>query len=443
MTKVGMVSLGCPKNLVDSEQMLGALVEAGFEVVSDKREAEVIVINTCGFIESAKVESIDAILEMTRLKSEGTCKSVVVTGCLGQRYAAELSREMPEVDTIIGVGQIGSLPTIIKSTLAGQRVIDNEKPAARWVEHTARVRSTAPWTAYLKISDGCDNRCAYCAIPDIRGRFRSRPAKYVIAEAKRLAAEGVKEIVLVGQDTTRYGEDIGDSLILLLRRLAKIDGLHWLRLMYCYPTRISDEFIELIASEPKIAKYIDMPVQHADESILRRMNRRGSGEEYLALVRKLRSACPDIALRTSVIVGLPGEGRQEFARLLDFVREARFDHLGVFQYSKEDGTPAADMDGQVSARTSKRRYDQLMSEQQRVSREINEGLVGREIEVLVEDASRGRSYRDAPEIDGMVELKGFSGAPGSIARARVTEAMEYDLVVESQTCRTCPTGNWE
>jgi ribosomal protein S12 methylthiotransferase len=438
MTKVGMVSLGCPKNLVDSEQMLGALVRAGCEIVSDQHEAEVILINTCGFIESAKEESIDAILEMTRMKTDGLCKSVVVTGCLSQRYAEELSRDMPEVDAFIGVGQIESLPDIVALTLAGHKVVDRSAPSTQWVEPRSKVRATPPWTAYLKISDGCDNRCAYCAIPDIRGPFRSRPMQHVIADAETMAAEGVKEINLVGQDITRYGEDIRESLVSLLRRLVNIDGVEWIRLMYCYPTRISDELIEMVAGEPRIAKYMDIPLQHADDGVLSRMNRRGSHSEYLALVRRIREACPEIALRTSVIVGFPGETPAEFRRLLDFMKEARFDRAGVFEYSREDGTPAGDMEGQVSAATKHRRYNTLMRQQQSVSLELNQAMVGRELDVLVEQAAqdpemeaRGRSYRDAPEVDGAVFLNGFGGAAGSMVRARVIAATEYDLVAEA------------
>ncbi|MDO8586263.1 MAG: 30S ribosomal protein S12 methylthiotransferase RimO [Armatimonadota bacterium] len=428
MTKVGIVSLGCPKNLVDSEQMLGALAQAGCEIVSDKREAEVILINTCGFIESAKEESLDTILEMIRLKGAGACKSVIVAGCLAQRYADELSREIPEVDAFVGVGQIAALPGIVQLTLDGHRVVDNSRPARQWVEFEARIRATPPWTAYLKISDGCDNRCSYCAIPEIRGLFRSRPSDRIVAEAEILAAEGVKEIVLVGQDLTRYGSDTHESLVSLLRRLARVEGPTWIRLMYCYPTRISDDLIEVIASEPKIAKYIDVPLQHADDDVLRRMNRLGSSDEYLALLRRIRAACPDMALRTSMIVGFPGETLEEFERLVDFVREARFDRMGVFEYSREEGTPAADIAPRIGAATKRRRRDRLMREQQRVSLEMNKGFIGREIDVLAERNDRGRSYRDAPDVDGVVLLNGFKGAPGEMVRARVTDATEYDLV---------------
>lgn len=432
--RVGLVSLGCPKNLVDSEEMLGALAEAGWSIVADQNDADVIVVNTCGFIESAKQESIDTILEMVALKKPGGCKSVVVTGCLAQRYAAELQAEMPDIDAIVGVGQARALPGILALTLSGQRVVDTSPPSRLWVEVEERIKATSPWTAYLKISDGCDNRCSYCAIPDIRGGFRSRPLQNVIAEAQRLAAEGVLEINLVGQDVTRYGEDSGEaSLVTLLRELVKIEGPKWFRLLYCYPTRIMSDLIDLVATEPKITKYMDIPFQHGDDRTLARMNRKGSSEDYLRLVKEIRSASPDIALRTSIIVGFPGETKDEFGRLVDFINEIKFDRVGVFQYSLEEGTPAAEMPGQVSERTRKSRYARLMETQQAISREKNLALIGRELDVLVECAgdeatpAYGRSHRDAPDIDGVVFLEGFCGQAGDFVRARITDAAEYDL----------------
>ena len=435
MTKVGIVSLGCPKNLVDSETMLSVLAQAGCEIVADKNDADVILVNTCGFIEEAKTESIDTILEMTRLKTEGRCRSVVVAGCLAQRYSNELSTEMPEVDAIVGVGQAHALPEIIHLTLEGHRVVDRSRPTAQWVETDGRIRATPAWTAYLKVSDGCDNRCSYCAIPDIRGPFRSRPRKLVLAEAERLAREGVQEIVIVGQDVTRYGEDIGGDLVELLRDLLRVEGPRWYRLMYCYPTRITDELIDLVGGEPRIAKYLDIPLQHGHDETLRRMNRRGSREEYLKLIQRIREACPEIALRTSLMVGFPGETAGEFQSLLEFVKEIRFDRVGVFRYSREEGTPAAKMPQQVSGTVKEGRYHSLMAAQQRISLETNHELIGKEIEVLVEslgesDTAQGRSYRDAPDVDGGVFLSGFRGEPGVFVRTRVKEAHEYNLVAE-------------
>ncbi|MDO8683072.1 MAG: 30S ribosomal protein S12 methylthiotransferase RimO [Armatimonadota bacterium] len=439
MTKVGFVSLGCPKNLVDSEEMLGALAKAGCEIVSDKRHAEVIVINTCGFIESAKEESIDTILEMARLKREGACKSLIVVGCLAQRYGEELSREIPEIDALLGVGQAGNLPETLVLALSGQKVIDKSEPPEKWVENKGRIRSTQAWTAYLKISDGCDNRCSYCAIPDIRGRYRSRPVEYVIAEAEKLAGEGVKEIILIGQDTTRYGEDLGGvSLVSLLRELVKIDGPNWYRLMYSYPSRITSELIELVASEPKIANYFDIPFQHGDDRVLKRMNRRGSSAEYLQLAKRIRSICPDIALRTSIIVGFPGETKEEFENLIRFIDEIRFDRVGVFQYSREDIAPAAALPGQIESRTKGRRYDRLMRMQREISLKRNQAQIGREMDVLIEQVPQseegqaiGRSERDAPEIDGIVYVKKFRGQPGGVVSARIIAATEYDLIADA------------
>jgi len=407
----------------------------GYDIVSDKHEADVILVNTCGFIQSAKEESIDTILEMTRLKTEGRCKSVIVTGCLAQRYGEELSRELPEVDAFLGVGQTDALPRILELALSGSRVVDCSKPMAQWVEAPRTIRATPAWTAYLKLSDGCDNRCSYCAIPDIRGPYRSRPMKHVLADAEKLAREGVKEVNLVGQDITRYGEDVGGSLVGLLRELVRIDGPFWYRLLYCYPTRVSDELIELVASEARIAKYLDIPFQHGDNAVLKRMNRLGSSADYIRLVKRLRAACPDIALRTSVIVGFPGETGKEFARLVEFMNEIRFDHVGVFRYSREEGAPAAALPLQVNDATKLRRYDKLMAAQQRISLDINRSFIGRELDVLIETRSDdpaepavGRSYRDAPDIDGTVLTYGFMGEPGDIVHAGVTDAGEYDLV---------------
>jgi len=430
--KVTIVSLGCPKNLVDAEEMVGALVEAGCGMVAEPERADVVVINTCGFIESAKEESVGAILEAVGLKSNG-CRSVVVTGCLAQRYSRELERELPEVDAFIGVGRNASVPDVINRTLAGQKVVDSSPPGASWSKNGRRIRSTPPWTAYLRVADGCDNRCSYCAIPDIRGPFRSRPPELVLAEAERMAAEGVLEVSLVGQDITRYGEDIqGWSLERLAGELARIDGLRWIRLLYCYPTRITDSLIELVGAEPKLCKYMDIPLQHGDDRVLAAMNRRGSRSQYLDLVRRLRQACPEIALRTSIIVGFPGEGEEEFENLLSFVEEIRFDRMGAFTYSREDGTPAARLPDRVPKAVARRRYERLMEVARRISLERNRRMIGWEMEVLVESAGTGRSYRDAPEIDGIVRLVGGDSRPGEIVRATVIEAADYDVTARLQ-----------
>lgn len=441
-TKVSLISLGCPKNLIDSEEMVGALREAGFETAAEPERADVVVVNTCGFIESAKEESIDAILEAVRLKSNG-CRLVVAAGCLAQRYAKELEREIPEVDAFVGVGKNAELPEVIKRALSGAKVIDSSPPGTGWAEEGHRVRSTPPWTAYLRVADGCDNRCSYCAIPDIRGRFRSRPPDLILAEAERMAREGVVEVNLVGQDITRYGEDLdgapsrdglempvrrsGWSLERLVREIARVDGLRWIRLLYCYPTRITDGLIELLASEPKVCKYMDIPLQHGDDRVLAAMNRRGSRSEYLDIIGRLREACPDIALRTSVIVGFPGEGKEEFENLLSFIEEIGFDRIGAFVYSREEGTPAALMSGQVPRAVARWRYDRLMKLARRISAERNSRMVGREVDVLVESPRAGRCYRDAPEIDGIVRLVGGEACPGEMVRASIVAADDYDL----------------
>jgi ribosomal protein S12 methylthiotransferase len=406
--------------------MVGALVGAGHEMVAEGESADVVVINTCGFITSAKQESIDAIFEAVRLKSGG-CRSVIVAGCLAQRYADELRVEMPEVDAFVGVGRNAELPRIVEETLRGKNLVDCREPKASWGENVQRVRSTPPWTAYLRVADGCDNRCSYCAIPDIRGSFSSRPPDLVIDEAQRMAAEGVLEVNLVAQDVTRYGEDIpGWSLERLAGEIAKIESLRWIRLMYCYPTRITQGLIDLVAREPKIVKYLDIPFQHGEDRVLAAMNRRGSSAEYIELVRRIKAACPEIALRTSIIVGFPGETDEEFEALLGFVREVDFDRVGAFKYSREDGTPAADLKPLVSKKTANARYKRLMELAQEISLRKNARMVGREIEVLVEGEGFGRSYRDAPEIDGIVKLIG-DAEPGEMVRAEVVDSDVYDI----------------
>ena len=435
--KVCLISLGCPKNLVDSEEMLGALREAGWDLTTDSVQADAIVVNTCGFIEAAKEESIHAVLEAIRLKTESRCKVVAVVGCLSQRYADDLHREIPELDAVVGVGRGPDLPGMLDRALAGERVFECGPPPSQWAEGRARVLSTPPWTAYLKIADGCDNRCAYCAIPDIRGPFRSRPREMILAEAKRLTKNGVRELILVAQDSTLYGNDlpVGESLPGLLRELCRAveDGGRWIRLMYAYPARISDDLIEVIAGEEKICKYLDIPMQHGHPDALKRMGRRGDPGMYLERIGALRRACPEIALRTTFMVGFPGETDEEFETLLDFVQEIEFDRVGAFVYSREDGTPAAGMRPRVPKRVARERYGKLMETQRGISLRKNRALIGRTIEALVEGKCEtgtfGRSYRDAPEIDGTVRLEGGDAAePGAFARAKVVDANEHDLV---------------
>lgn len=434
MAKVSLVSLGCPKNLVDSEGALGEIVQAGHEIIIDQGRADVIMVNTCGFVESAREESIEAILDALEYKDTGVCKAVIVMGCLSQRYASELAAQMPEVDAFLGVSHAGKIVQTIESALAGKKLVDAPEPSGQWCEHTPRVQSTPPWTAYLKVSDGCDNRCAYCAIPDIRGNFRSRPEQYIIEEANRLADNGVKEVVLVGQDLTQYGADMGkpNSLPGLLEKLNGVDGLHWVRLLYCYPSKVTPELIETIASCEKVVKYMDMPLQHGDDGILRAMNRKGSVEQYLQVIDDLRSRVPDMALRSTFIAGFPGETDEAFESLIEFVRRIQFDRVGVFAYSREEGTPAYSMKPRVSRKVAAARVKRLMELQQDISFEKNHSLIGKKLEVLVEgrtdDGAFGRSYRDAPEIDGLVYIRGGSAQPGEFVNVEITEASEYDLV---------------
>ncbi len=433
MAKVTLVSLGCPKNLVDSEGALGEVVAAGHELVADPSVADVVIVNTCGFIESAREESVQAILDAVDLKDSGSCKAVMVIGCLSQRYGEDLISAEPGIDAVLGVGHAGELAGAIETVLSGHGFIEESDPPEEWREMAWRIRSTPPWTAYLKLSDGCSNRCAYCAIPEIRGSYRGRPELLIVDEAKRLADEGVKELILIGQDLTQYGEDTGSSNALpaLLEKLAAVEGPRWIRLMYCYPTKITRELIRAIASIDKVAKYVDMPIQHGDDQVLAAMNRRGTSGDYLRVIDDLREACPEIALRSTFITGFPGETQAAFDRLAAFVERIQFDRVGVFAYSLEEGTPAYRMDKQVDERVAAERRDRLMRRQQRISLKKNRLLVGRELEVLVEarteDGAVGRSYRDAPEIDGMVHMTGSNAAPGDFVNVTITRAEEYDL----------------
>ena len=433
MAKIGLISLGCPKNVVDAEEILGAVKKAGHEIETDPGSAEIVIVNTCGFIQSAKEESIEAILEAVRYKADGSCRSVVVTGCLSKRYGAELAEEIPEADAILGVGAAKDIARVISELEAGNRPESTESQEAWWLESRDRVLSTSPWTAYLRIADGCDNRCSYCAIPDIRGGFRSRAAEDIIGEARGLAEIGVKELNLVAQDVTRYGLDIHGRLSLagLMRDLVKVDGVEWIRLLYCYPTRITDELIDAIGASDKVCKYIDVPLQHCSNRVLESMGRSGSKEEYLRLVDRIRRTCAEAALRTTFIVGFPGETDVEFEELCEFVQTVQFDRLGVFAYSPEDGTPASTLKKRVSKKIKAERLDRLMKIQQEISLKKNVSLVGKRIRVLVEgregDLLFGRSYRDAPEIDGCVYVQGAQISEGEFIDVEITEARHYDL----------------
>ena len=432
-----MLSLGCPKNLVDGEVMLGRLRGAGYRLVADARQADVVVVNTCAFIDRAKQESVDAILEMAREKESGRAKRLVVTGCLTQRYDADLRREIPEIDATLGTGQVEEIVRAVGGDATS--LADAAPGLPTWVyDHTApRVLSTPPWLAYLKISEGCDYTCSFCIIPTLRGRHRSRGVEDVVAEARALAARGVRELVLVAQDSTRYGLDHGvrDGLAYLLRRLGRVDGLRWIRVMYAYPSTLTDPILEAMASEEKVVKYVDIPLQHASEPVLRRMKRPTRRGNLLGMVQRIRERVRGVAIRTSFIVGFPGETEEDFERLQEFVRAAQFDNVGVFTFSDEEGTASFDLPGRVPARVRESRRRRLMALQKRISARRNRARVGQRLEVLVEGAHpdsdlllRGRLATQAPEIDGQVILNDGTAEAGAFVTCEVTEAHPYDLV---------------
>jgi len=433
---VGLVSLGCPKNLVDSEVMLGQLRARGHAVAADPRHADVIVVNTCAFIDRAKQESVDTILEMAREKQEGRARRLVVTGCLAQRYDAELRREIPEIDATLGTGQIED---IVRAVEGEATHASPEDGLPRWVyDHRApRLLSTPPYLAYVKISEGCDYTCSFCIIPTLRGRHRSRGLEDVVSEARSLAERGVKELVLVAQDSTRYGLDLGlrDGLALLLRRLGKLDGIRWIRVMYAYPATVTDGILDAIASEDKVVKYIDIPLQHASEPVLKRMKRPTGKGNLLGLVERMRDRVPGLALRTSFIVGFPGETASDFEALLAFVKAGEFENVGVFTYSDEEGTASFDLDARLPQRTKESRRRRLMSLQKRISERLNRARVGERCLVLVEGPHpesdlllRGRLASQAPEIDGAVLIADGTAQPGDFVSCEITEAHAYDLV---------------
>ncbi len=434
-TRVYMHTLGCPKNRVDSEVMLGTLAEAGYRLVQDPAQAEVVVVNTCGFIESAKVESVDAIVELAELKRTGRCKKLVVTGCLVQRHAEELARELPEVDHFLGTGAYADVARVVSDAQAKRLVVPD--PDFVHSAATPRVNSLASHTAYLKIAEGCDNDCAFCIIPRLRGPQRSRPVDDLVAEAAALAAQGTLELSLVAQDLTAYGHDLPGKVKLhhLLPELCKVDGIRWIRLHYAYPRDVPAALVEVMAAEPKIVKYLDMPLQHSSDRLLRTM-RRGRDSTFLRqLLARLRARVPGLALRTSLIVGLPGETEADFEDLLRFVEEQRFERLGVFEYSREEGTSAAELPDQVPEELKRERFERIMEVQRDISRDHQQALVGRRLEVLVEGKSEetehllvGRHAQQAPEIDGVTYVNDGVAYPGELVTLEVTDASDYDLV---------------
>ena len=473
--KAGFVSLGCAKNLVDTEVMLGILRQNGIELTDEPQEAEIIIVNTCAFIQSATEEAITTALNMADYKQGGKCKSLILAGCLVDRYRQQVLDEqqlmdgLPEVDAFLGSGAWARVMDAVNESLAGRRVIfksdggvyydaasslpsdaannssENGLPEYGdknflYEAKTPRLLTTPSYTAYVKIAEGCDHRCAFCAIPLIRGKFRSRPWEDIVREVEQLTSQGVKEINLVAQDTTFYGADLygKPSLAMLLKKLAKVEQVKWLRALYAYPHNFTDELMETIAAEPKICKYVDLPLQHADDAVLRRMRRPDSHQATTELIAKIRAKIPGVSLRTTFIVGFPGETEAEYGVLRDFLREQRFDKVGIFAYSREEDTPAYDMPDQIEEEVAQERYHELMSIQSKISEEVNQSLAGRELDVLVEgrdwredNIAYGRSYREAPEVDGQIYIEGDSvSAPGDIVRVKISQGFVYDMVGE-------------
>ena len=435
--KIGIVSLGCAKNQVDAEQLLYTLRERGYQLVSDPADADAVIVNTCGFIESAKQESIDEIIELGKLKREGTIRAIIVTGCLAERYQNEITKQLYEIDAAVGIGANAQIADIVEKTLGGEKTeIFPDKLSLPL--NGGRVQSTPFYTAYLKIAEGCDNCCTYCAIPLIRGRFRSREMEDVLSEARTLAANGVRELNVIAQDTTRYGEDLYGTpqLTKLLRELCKIDGFRWIRVLYCYPDRVTDELIEVMAAEDKIVKYIGLPLQHCSGEILRRMNRRGDKESLTALLQKIKDKIPNVVFRSTFITGFPGETEEQFEELAEFADEIRFQRLGCFPYSQEEDTPAALMPDQIDDEIKQERAEIIMDNQQTIMAEYCESLLDTDIEVLVEGFDRiaecffGRTYADAPEVDGCVFFTCGDKKPkaGDFVRVHIDDYLGCDPV---------------
>ena len=438
--KAGFVSLGCAKNLVDTEVMLGIMREHGIELTAEPAEADILIVNTCAFIQSAKEESITTVLGMADYKETGRCRSLIVAGCLGQRYGQQLLDEIPEANAIIGTGAWSRIMEVVEETLKGRRLVIAGEDDTIYDANTPRLRTTPNYTAYVKIAEGCDHRCAFCAIPLIRGGFRSRAMEDIVSEARELAESGVRELVLIAQDSANYGLDLYRKPMLasLLRELAKIEKISWIRVLYSYPKYFSDELIEVFATEPKVVKYVDLPLQHAHDAVLRSMNRPDTRAGIERLIQKLRERIPGVTIRSTFIVGFPGETDTHYQALRDFVEAQRFDKLGIFTYSEEEDTPASLMRQKVSEEVMQERYHDLMSLQSKISEEINISLENKEIDVLIEgrDSEQqgiavGRSYREAPEVDGQIYIEGDVGSCiGDIVRVRLLQGFTYDIVGE-------------
>ncbi len=442
MLKAGFVSLGCAKNLVDTEVMLGILADNNITITDDPHAADILIVNTCGFIDSAKEESISTIIQMADFKREGKCRGLIVAGCLGQRYQQELLDELPEVSAIVGTGAWHRIMEAVQAVLAGERLLLIGETDTIYDENMRRITTTPSYSAYVKIAEGCSNCCSYCVIPLVRGKYRSRTVESIVSEVKNLTAQGVKEINLIAQDTTSYGRDRYHTpqLTALLKELVKIDGLLWIRLLYCYPKYFNDELIETIANEPKICKYIDMPLQHADDEILAAMNRRDTRADIETLLTKIRTSIPGVVVRTSFIVGFPGESDAHFETLKQFMLAQKFERVGVFSYSQEEGTPAGALAQQVPDAVKEERYHELMALQCQISEELNRQMEGKELTVLIEghnseqpDVAFGRSYREAPEVDGRIFVENAGGlVPGTVVQAEVVQGFTYDLLAEKK-----------
>ncbi len=436
MSNVGFIGLGCEKNTINTEKMIAVVRAEGHRIVGDLDQCEAVVINTCGFIESAKQEAIETIFEVAQLKAEGTVQKIIVAGCLPERYQKEIAEEMPEVDGFLGVGSFQRVAEALEKVLAGERIAWFDDKENLQLEGE-RVLTSPPHTAYIKIADGCNNRCAYCCIPDIRGRYHSRPIEAIMAEAKKLCAEGAKELILIAQDTTNYGIDLYGERCLpkLIREVLKVEGLEWLRLLYLYPDKIDEELIDLFAQEEKLIPYIEMPIQHGVGSVLKRMNRPGDEESLLALVENLRARIPNVTLRTTLIVGFPGETEEEFEALCNFVKKAQFDKLGVFCYSREEDTPAYDFPDQIEEEVKERRRDVIETIQADIVEQKQAAMVGKTLTVLVEGFDRfgecwyGRSVMEAPDIDGKIFFTGAGSiVPGEFIEIEIEDTMDFDLI---------------
>ncbi len=436
--RIGFVSLGCPKNLTDTETMAGILKNK-CEIVANPSDADIIIVNTCGFIESAKEESINAIIEMGQYKEQGNLKKLIVTGCLAQRYTAEILADLPEVDAVVGTGSYYEIEEIIADLEKGERVVRKNDIDADIPENMPRSLATPAYSAYLKIADGCNNKCTYCIIPKLRGKYRSRAMENIVAEAEQLVRNGATELILIAQDTTMYGIDLYKKLMLptLIEKLSAIEGLKWIRLHYCYPEIVTDELIEVMANNDKVCKYIDIPFQHASDEVLKRMGRKSTNAKNIALVKRLREKMPEITIRCTFITGFPGETEEDFDILKDFIKACEFERVGIFEFSPEEGTPAAEMEGQIADEVKSQRRGELMELQSEISYRKNQEKIGKKILVLCEGETdrgiyEGRSGGDSPDIDNKIIFKGKNILPGEYIYVRITAAAEYDL--EGKLC---------